>query len=106
MVYQRKKFRKARKLTEEQKASGKFGTFSMFHHQFLKRPGTPDTQNNSRLFYPVSTEDDSKGINQLLCEIFQFNNIKTNLLHVSPRSQFSSNLVPSLHIVFYTPFIY
>ena len=68
-------------LTEEQKKSGKFGTFSMFHHQFLKRPGTPDTQTNSRLFYPVSTEDDTKGINQLLCEIFQFNNIKLNVIY-------------------------
>ena len=85
-------------LTEEQRASGKFGTFGMFHNQFLLRPGTPDQQTQSRLFYPLPTGDDTKGINQLLCEIFQFNKIKLNVIYriginnVPPQKKIISSL--------------
>ena len=85
-------------LTEEQRASGKFGTFGMFHNQFLLRPGTPDPQTNFRLFYPVTTTDDTKGINQLLCEIFEFNKIKLNMIfrigtnNVPPQKKIISSL--------------
>ena len=68
-------------LTDEQRSSGKFGTFGMFTHTFLKRPGTPDPQSQSRLFYPASEGDNTKGINAILCEIFQHNNIKLNVIY-------------------------